>query len=92
MYQNQNLLRWYQYTVIQLSNNSYQKASKVLFTLVPNKQFSQLITISPQSLTMLKTTTAEFQSVELWFTDQDNRPLEIEYSIDITLILAIMKS
>ena len=92
MYQNQNLLRWYQYTVIQLSNNSYQKASKVLFTLVPNKQFSQLITISPQSLTMLKTTTAEFQSVELWFTDQDNRPLEIECSIDITLILAIMKS
>ena len=27
---------------------------------------------------MLKTTGAEFQSVELWFTDQDNRPLEIE--------------
>ena len=87
MYQNQNLLRWYQYTVIQSTVNSYQKASKVLFTFVPNKQFGQLITISPQSLTMLRTTRAEIQSVELWFTDQDNRPLEIEYSLDITLIL-----
>ena len=28
-----------------LVNNSYQQASKVLFTFVPNKQFGQLITI-----------------------------------------------
>ena len=44
-----------------LVNNSYQQASKVLFTFVPNKQFGQLITISPHSLTMLKTTNTEFQ-------------------------------
>ena len=43
-----------------LVNNSYQQASKVLFTFVPNKQFGQLITISPHSLAMLKTTSAEF--------------------------------
>ena len=67
-----------------LVNNSYQKASKVLFTFVPNKQFGQLITISPHLLTMLKTTSTE--SIELWFTDQNNRPLEIEDSINITLI------
>ena len=36
-----------------LVNNSYQQASKVLFTFVPSKQFSQLITISPHLLTML---------------------------------------
>ena len=48
-----------------LVNNSYLQASKVLFTFVPNKQFCQLITISPHSLTMLKTTNAEFQSIEL---------------------------
>ena len=61
-----------------LVNNSYQKASKVLLTFLPNKQFGQLIIISSHSSTMLKTTGAEFQSVELWFTDQDNRPLEVE--------------
>ena len=31
-------------------NNSYQQASKVLFTFVPNKQFGQLITIASHSL------------------------------------------
>ena len=30
-----------------LVNNSYQQASKVLLTFVSNKQFGQLITISP---------------------------------------------
>ena len=43
-----------------LVNNSYQQASKVLFTFVPNKQFGQLITIAPHLPTMLKTTNAEF--------------------------------
>ena len=35
-------------------NNSYQPAPKVLFTFVPDKQFGQLITFVPHSLTMLK--------------------------------------
>ena len=70
-----------------LVNNSYQQASKVLFTFVPNKQFGQLITISPHLLTMLKTTNAEFQSIQVWFTDQNNRPLEIVDSVNITLIV-----
>ena len=43
-----------------LVNNNYQQACKVLFTFVPNKQFGQIITITPHSLTMLKTTNAEF--------------------------------
>ena len=47
-------------------NNSYQQTSKVLFTFVPNKQFGQLITISPHSLMMLKTTNTEFQFVVYW--------------------------
>ena len=41
-----------------LVNNNYQQASKVLFTFVPNKQFSQLITSTPHSLTVLKTANA----------------------------------
>ena len=68
-------------------NNNYQQASKVLFTFVPNKQFGQLITISPHSLTMLKTTNSEFPFIQVWFTDQNNRPLEIEDSVNITLII-----
>ena len=52
-----------------------------------NKQFGQLITISPHSLTMLKTTSPEFQSIQLWFTDQNDRPFEMEDSVNITLII-----
>ena len=36
---------------------------------------------------MLKTTNAEFSSIEIWFTDQNNRPLEIEDDVNITLII-----
>ena len=36
---------------------------------------------------MLKTTNTEFQSIEVWFTDQNNRALEIEDSVNITLII-----
>ena len=35
-------------------NNSYQQASKALFTCVPNKKYGQLITISLETLIMLK--------------------------------------
>ena len=69
-----------------LVNNIYQQASKVLFTFAPNRHFGKLITISPHLLTMLKTTNPEFQSIQLWFTDQSNRPLGIEDSVNITLI------
>ena len=68
-----------------LVKNNYQQKSKVLFTFVPNKQFGQLITITPYSLTMLKATNAEFSFTEIWFTDQNNRPLEIEDNVNITL-------
>ena len=65
-------------------NNAHQQASKVLFTFLPNKQ---LITIRPQSLTMLKTTSAEYSFIKIWFTNQNNRPLEIEDNVNITLAI-----
>ena len=72
-----------------LVNNSYQQASKVLLTFVPNKNYGQLITVSPHSLIILKTGNTEFSVIEIWFTDQDNRQLEIEDSVKISLIIGI---
>ena len=69
-----------------LVNKNYQQESKVFFTSVPDKQFDQLITVAPHSLTILKTANAEFQSIKVWFTDQNNIPLEIEDNVNITLI------
>ena len=72
-----------------LVNNRYQQASKVLFTFVTNKKYSQLITVSPDTLIMLKTVNTEFSFIDIWFTDQDNRPLETEESVNISLIIGI---
>ena len=70
-----------------LVNNSYQQASRVLFTFVPNKQYGQLISISPHSLVFLKAMNTEFSEIEIWFTDQNNNALEIEDNVNITLTI-----
>ena len=70
-----------------LVNNSYQRASRVLFTFVPNKQYGKLISISPHSLVFLKTINSEFSEIEVWFTDQNNNALEIEDNVNVSLII-----
>ena len=61
-----------------LVKNDYQHTSKVLFSFVPNKQFGQLINISPHSLTMMNTVNTEFSYDEVWFTDKASKAFEIE--------------
>ena len=70
-----------------LVKNDYQDTSKVLFSFVPNKQFGELINISPHSLTMMNTVNTEFSFVEVWFTDQVSKALEIEDDVNLTLII-----
>ena len=70
-----------------LVNNSCQQHSRVLFTFVPNKQYGQLISISPISLVFLKTMNTDFSEIEIWFTDQNNNALEIEDNVNISLII-----
>ena len=70
-----------------LVKNDYQHASKVLFSSVSNKQFGQLINISPHSLTMMNTINTEFSFVEVWFTDQVSKALETEDNVNFTIII-----
>ena len=70
-----------------LVRNDYQHTSNVLFSFVPNKQFGQLINISPRSLTMMNTVNTEFSFVEVLFIDQASKALEIEDNINLTLII-----
>ena len=70
-----------------LVKNDYQYSSKVLFSFVPNKQFGQLINISPHSLTMMNTINTESSFVEVWFTDQTSKALDIEDNVNLTLII-----
>ena len=70
-----------------LVNNNYQQHSRVLFTFVPNKQYGQLISISPHSLIFLKTMNTEFSEIDIRFTDQNTNALEIEDNVNISLII-----
>ena len=70
-----------------LVKNHYQHTLKVLFTLVSNKEFGQLINISPYFLTLMNTVSTEFSSIEVWFPDQASKTLEIEDIVNLTLII-----
>ena len=71
-----------------LVKNDYQDTSKALFSFIPNKQFGQLMSLSPHSLTMMNIVNSEFSFVGVWFTDQANKALEIEDNVNLTLIIA----
>ena len=68
-------------------NNNYQQDLTVLCTFVPKKSFGQLLDILPKNFIFLKTFDLEFSYVEVWFTDQNSRPLETEDKINITLVI-----
>ena len=68
-------------------NNDYQQDSRVLYTFVPNKPFGSLLEISPTNHIFLKTFNSEFQTIEVWLTDQNSQPLEIEGRINLTSVI-----
>ena len=70
-----------------LVKSDYQHTSKVLFTFVTNKQFGQLINISPRYLTMMNTINTEFSFAEVSFTAQVSKKLEIKDSVNLTIII-----
>ena len=70
-----------------LAKNDYQHLSKVLFSFIPNKQFGQLINVSPNILTMINTANTEFSFIEVWFTNQASKVPEIEDNVNLTLII-----
>ena len=68
-------------------NNSYQQNTRVLHTFVPNKLFRQLLDTSPKNVLFLKRFDSEFSYIEVWFTEKNSNPLEIEDKIYITLVI-----
>ena len=61
-----------------LVNNDYQQDSIILYTFVSNKTFGSLLEISPTNHVFLKTFNSEFQEINIWFTDQISKSLEVE--------------
>ena len=48
---------------------------------IPNKSFGQLLDMSPKTPLIL-----EFSYIDVWFTDQNSRPLDTEDKINIALV------
>ena len=58
-----------------------------MYTFVLNKPSGKLKNMSPKNFIFLKTFDSEFSYIEVWFTDQNPNPLEIEDKINITLVI-----
>ena len=59
----------------------------MLYTFVPNKPFGSLLGISPTKHIFLKTFNSKFQDIEVWFTDQNSKPLEIKDRINLAMVI-----
>ena len=59
----------------------------MLHKIIPNKSFGQLLDNLSKNLIILKTFDPKFSYIEVWFTDQNSKPLEVKYKINITLDL-----
>ena len=68
-------------------NNDYLQNSKLLYTFVPDKGFGQLVVIEPKALIQSKATDSVFDYIEIWITDQNNIPLQIEDTVNAALII-----
>ena len=67
----------------------HHQDSRVLYIFVANKSLGQLLDISPKNFIFLKTFDSEFSYIEVWFTDQSSKPLEIEDEINITSVINV---
>ena len=70
-----------------LVDNPYQQKSEVLYTFTPNKSYEYLLNVEPSNLLFLKTFNTEFDDIKIIFNDQNGRPLEIEYKLNLTLLI-----
>ena len=70
-----------------IANNDYQQDTRILYTFVPNKPCGSLLEISPTNHIFLKTFNSKYNEIEVWFTDQNSQPLEIEDRINLTIVI-----
>ena len=54
---------------------------------MPNISHTYLLNVEPSNLVSLKTYNREFHKVIITHTDQNGRPLEIEETVNLTLLI-----
>ena len=71
-----------------LADNLYQQKSEVLYPFTPNKSYGYLLNVQPNNVMFLKTYNTEFDDITITFTDLNGRSLEIEDTVDLTLLIS----
>ena len=77
---------WSNISPFNIISNNYQPVYKSL-TCISNKSFGQLLDLSRKNFMLVKTFNSEFSYIEVWFTNQFSKPLEIENKINNTLVI-----
>ena len=70
-----------------LVQNVYLQDSKLLFSFVPNSRFGSLLSVTPQVLKYCDSVDSIFYYIEILFTDQNGRPLQIDDDITVSIII-----
>ena len=70
-----------------LAENHYNFISNALYTFSPNKVFGVMLSIIPRYLVWTSYRNAGFKFIELWLTDEENRSLDIEDNVSMTLYI-----
>ena len=68
-------------------NNNFKQNSRVLYTFLSGKSFSQLSDISPHNFIFLIIFESGFSNIEICFSYQGSKPLEIEDKMIINLVI-----
>ena len=81
-----------EFTEIVLDNcnivkNDYRQDSRVLYAFIPNESFCQLLDIFPKRFIFSKTFNSELWYNEVWFADQNYKPVELEATKNITFVI-----
>ena len=70
-----------------LVQNGYLEDSKLFFSFAFNSRFGSLLSITPQVLKYCDTVDSIFDYIEISFTDQNGRPLEIDDCITVSVMI-----
>ena len=70
-----------------LVDYQYQQKSVVSYTFTPDKSYGYLLNVEPSNVMFLKTYNTEFDETIITFTDQNDRPLEIEDKVNLTSLI-----
>ena len=68
-------------------SNDHQQDSRVFYIFIPNKSFDWLLDISTKILIFSITFNWAFSYIEVWFTDQNSKSLEIKNKTKINLFI-----